>query len=128
MTACRPVLFYVLLQVLWALTIAWLAVFKIAEFENGAASYAKHFTNWSWTLQLFFYLATVPLLFSVATVRVCNVRWAGWITACLFFPLNAIVWFVPVAVFTLLLVDPEFITDLFETNHSISGFAKLVIS
>jgi len=111
---CRPAVLYLVLQVLWGLVIVSLAVAKINGFAHGTSMFLEHFTNWSWALQGFFYLATVAFVVPATPGRCCNVRCAGHVAALCFLPLNTVVWFVAIAVAVLLFTDPEFITDLFE--------------
>lgn len=108
-----PACTYFIFQLLWTLLLAIIALDKILFF--GLHAYVIHFTNWSWTFNALFYASTLAFWVPRASVTCLNVRCAGHAAAACFFPLNAIVWFVAIAVFTLLLTDPEFITDLFDT-------------
>jgi len=112
-----------------AATVAWIAVLIALALVKAAHApdvpeairlYLIHFTNWSWTLAIVFFSST--LCFGTpaprpgddpATRTCCTVREVSCVTAWCFFPLNAAVWFVAIAVFVLLLTDPAFITDIF---------------
>src|SRR5690349_17523236 len=81
-TCFRLAYFYFLLQALWVLGLTAAAIAKIAT--DGFHSYVSHFTNWSWTLQIVFYGATLIYPFwlrgGVAVIQL------------LFFLLSGVVW------------------------------------
>lgn len=121
----------------WFLVITAMAIAKLVEF--GFAEYIQHFTNWTWTLSCIFYGGTLCFSLSpytreflaspefdpkdaITTTRVvwpddrhtlCNVRCAATWIAIFLLPLIGLTFFVALAVFVLLLVDPTFVTDLF---------------
>lgn len=102
------------MQLLLALTIHYLSLAKISMY--GVPGFVKHFTNWAWQLQGWYYLLSVTVFRPPpASPTACcfNVRCAGNVAFWLFFPVNQIVWFVFAAVVLLLATDAEFITDLF---------------
>lgn len=100
---------------LWAIFLWVLAIEKMASPPPlGLESYVKHFTNWSWTFAALFYVLVLPFIIPSTTCCI-NVRTSAAVVAWCFFPLNLIVWYVAAAVFVLLVKDPEFITDLFES-------------
>jgi len=96
------------------------ALYKIAQNNemsgNGIYNYVIHWTNWSWTYIIIFFASITGFHVSPGPrSSCCNVECASLVVAWAFFPLNAIVWFVFVAVQIMLLQDSTFITDLFAT-------------
>lgn len=103
------------LQFFVFLLLASFAVGKIIEF--GFYAYIQHFTNWSWSLQIFFYFATLAVPFlQVGLLRADGAlgRFSTVIVVSLFFLLNGIVWVVVVVVSVLLGTNSPFLTDVFE--------------
>lgn len=107
-------------------TVAWvLVLIALALVKAGQASDVPkairldliHLTNWSWKLAIIFFSST--LCFGTPANRpgrpaaCCTVNEVSCVVAWCFFPLNAAVWFVAIAVFVLLLTNPAFITDIF---------------
>lgn len=89
------------------------AVGKLVEF--GFFAYIIHFTNWSWSLQAFFYLATLPAPFIlVGLLREDSAisRFVQVVLVVVFFPLNGIVFVVVVVVSVLLGTNAPFLTDI----------------
>jgi len=120
----------------WAWLLIVAALVKVVAYDM--AQFFMHFTNWAWLYSAFFFLLVLGFsrsaysektrerdarartenpvveLSSEPTARgCCHVQCAATVVAVLFFPLFAIVWFVSIAVFVLLLVNPAFITDVF---------------
>lgn len=97
------------------LLLAAFAFGKIVEF--GFFAYIQHFTNWSWSLQIFFYFSTLAAPFiSVGLIRHDSAigRFTLFIIVALFFAVNGIVWVVVVVVSVLLGTNSPFLTDIFE--------------
>lgn len=99
-------------QLGWATLMLAAAAFKIAE--SGVNSYVRHYTNWSWTLQLLFYYASAP-----APLLVALRDRSGWRDAALavvafgLLPLNGVVWVVASVVNVLLASGHSFIDSYF---------------
>lgn len=91
-------------QAFWVLLLTAAAVYKIVE--SGVASYVRHFTNWSWTLQIAFYALTLPY------PRQPN--FLAIVMLLLFVPVASIVWNVAILVFIMLADGPAFLPALFE--------------
>jgi len=103
-------------QLGWATLMLGAAVFKLAD--SGAASYVRHYTNWSWTLQLLFYYASAPAPLLVA-LRVRG-AWRDATLAVVAFgllPLNGVVWVVASVVSVLLASGHSFI-DRYFAEHA----------
>lgn len=102
-------------QLGWATLMLAAAVFKIAE--SGVNSYVRHYTNWSWTLQLLFYYASAP-----APLLVALRKHGAWrnvtlaVVAFAFLPLNGVVWVVASVVNLLLASGHSFIDEYFEQH------------
>lgn len=92
----------VLAQAVWGGLLVATAILKVLEY--GPYDFFRHFTNWSWTFQAFFY--------SLAVSVACWLPLARGVVAACYFPLHGIVWAVAIAVQVLLVVDPDFITSL----------------
>jgi len=102
-------------QLTWATLMLAAAVFKAAE--SGLGSYVRHYTNWSWTLQLLFYYASAPAPLLVA-VRDRS-RWRDAALAVVAFgvlPLNGVVWLVASVVNVLLASGHSFIDQYFDQH------------
>ena len=106
----RALIFFV--QVFWTIFLWWLAVEKWILF--GTYSYFSHLTNIGWTFEALLFTFTLPF-FVASTTPLCNVRSAAACMAACFAPIWLLAWFIAVTVYLLLVHDPEFITDLFET-------------
>jgi hypothetical protein len=106
----RSLIFFV--QLLWTIFLWWLAAEKWALF--GTYSYFSHLTNIGWTLEALLFTFTLPFFVS-STTLLCNVQSAAACMALCFAPIWLLAWFIAATVYLLLVHDPEFITDLFET-------------
>jgi len=102
-------------QLVWTLFLLGAAVAKIFEF--GAFQYTRHYTNWSWTLQMLFFAATLGAPFvqlGFAPPRSGLGQWTTTILVLAFFPLLGVVTTVALLVWVLLGTNSPFITDIFE--------------
>ena len=102
------------LQVMWATLMAAGAVLKIIEY--GMHAYVRHYTNWSWTLQILFYYGSIATPFILAGLIHPNSR-LGYATQVVlvvgFLPLNGVVWSVMGLVSVLLGTNSPFLTNVF---------------
>jgi len=107
----------VIAQLLWAFTMLVGAVLKIVD--SGVHSYLRHFTNWSWTLQLLFYFATspAPLLVVNDSTKSLGAQFVRAVVALTFVPLVGIVFVVAGVVMVLLGTRSQFLVVLFR-EHS----------
>lgn len=104
-----------IVQLSWFAVMAFTAIAKIVE--SGVLAYISHFTNWSWTLQIFFYGATAAGPFIILGL----IRPDGLVSyftqaviVLLFFPLLGIVVTVMVVISVLLATNSPFLIDIFE--------------
>lgn len=107
-------LFYFSLQLLYALTLNAITFVKLVCF--GLASIVIHYTNWSIIWQAVFLLLTLPAVVSRRSATCVNVRCAGHVVAACYLPLLQSVVFVLVAVYSMLLVDADFIARFFDKH------------
>ena len=96
-----------------ALLLLLAALGKILEF--GVHGHVSHFTNWSWSLQTFFYFTTLGAPFIQLGLIDADSP-LGVLTqtllVLLFFPLNGVVWVVVIVVQVLLGTDAAFLVEL----------------
>jgi len=109
---CRWRAFIFIVQFAWALFLWWLAIEKCVLF--GTYSYVSHLTNIGWTLESLLFTVTLSFILP-PTIALCNVNTAAACMAACFFPVWLLAWFIAATVFLLLIKDPEFITDLFDS-------------
>jgi hypothetical protein len=102
---------WTLAQFLWAMFLFSVAVWKIVE--NSLFDYISHFTNISWTLQIFFYFATAfgPLL--IAWRLRPPLRFVILVIAIMLMPLFGLVVAVVIVIFILIGTDAGTITQAF---------------
>ena len=98
-------------QLLWGLAILGVAVFKI--FENSFYDYVAHFTNISWSWQVFFYIATAPGPVLIAWRLRPPLRFVTLVIAVVLMPLFGIVIAVVIIIFILIGTDAGTITAAF---------------
>jgi hypothetical protein len=103
------------LQITWA---TWMAIAAIAKLsEYGFGEYVKHYTNWSWTLQVLFYYSTLGVPFLLGGLMDIDSA-AGDLTLLLvgiaFLPLHGIVWSVLALVSVMLATKAELFLDVLE--------------
>jgi len=114
-------------NLIWFLIITTMAVVKLVKY--GAYEYIIHFTNWAWTLACIFFGGTLSFSLSAhsreararpdfkpatdAPTTCYNVRCAALWVSLFFFPLFGLVFFIALAVFVMLLMNPAFLTGLF---------------
>jgi hypothetical protein len=107
-------LLFTILQVIWATWMAAAAMLKIIEY--GMYQYVMHYTNWSWTLQIFFYFGSLAVPFILAGLIHPESR-LGQFTQLVviigFLPLNGVLWGVMVLVNALLGTNSPFLTNVF---------------
>jgi hypothetical protein len=85
------------------------AIYKLFLF--GVWSYVKHWTNWSWTLQTYYYAAlALDLMVGKQCPRVRS--HAQWVRRWIFCPINGIVWSVAIGVEILLGSGSPFLSRL----------------
>jgi len=100
-------------QLLWGLFLLGVAVWKIAN--NTLFDYVSHFTNVSWTLQIFFYLATAFGPIWIAWRAREALRFVTFVIAAMLMPLFGIVVAVIIIIFILIGMDADTIVDAFAT-------------
>lgn len=101
-------------QSAWALLMLSFAIGKISRF--GIVSYVSHFTNWSWTFQIVFYLATALAPF--ITTGFLDPRsplgsFTRFVIVIFFWPLNGVIFTVMYAVSYLLGTGSHFLSNIF---------------
>lgn len=101
----------------WFFLISIAAILKIVE--GGFAAYFSHFTNWAWTLGIFFFgsIAAAPFI-KVGLLRPNSILgiYTLLVLALLFFPLWGIAWTVLVVVSVLLITNSPFLLEFFANN------------
>lgn len=103
-------------QLLWAFTMLAGIVLKIAD--SGVHSFVKHYTNWSWTLQMLFYFATAPapLLIAYDNNKSLLAKFVSFVVGIAFVPLVGIVFVVAGLVMILLGTRSQFLVVLFQEH------------
>lgn len=100
-------------QAVWASWMLAATVLKMAEF--GAYEFVRHYTNWSWLLQMLFYFGSIgaPLLLTdLLNVNSCAGEFTLHVLVFGFFPLNGVVWSVLVLVSVMLATKAELFADV----------------
>lgn len=106
-------LMLVVTQIAWASWMLVAAALKIGEF--GLFEFVRHYTNWSWLLQVVFYFSTTPaplMLVGLVDVNSCLGDLTLGVLALGFFPLNGVVWSVLVLVSVMLATKAELFVDV----------------
>jgi hypothetical protein len=98
----------------WALLMLSFAIGKISRF--GIVSYVSHFTNWSWTFQIVFYLATALAPFLTTGLLDPHSTLGSFTRSVIvlgFWPLNGIIFTVMYGVSYLLGTGSHFLSNIF---------------
>lgn len=107
----RPLaLLWTLAQFAWGTLLFFSAVGKV--WREDFFDYATHYTNWSWTLQFIFYMATAFGPLAIATYNVAVFRFTNWVIVVLLMPLYGIVWTVALLVSLWLALGTDEINEL----------------
>ena len=101
-------LFIMALDLIWII-ILWIGIIaKVVE--DSGADFLKHYTNWGWVFNAFYY--TLDLIFLLMATR-----WLEFTLLYIFFwQLTFQIWMIFVLVFPMLLSNPGTITDNFKQN------------
>lgn len=100
-------------QAIW-----WFLMIVAVLTKTSILSYVSHFTNWSWTLQIFFYGFTLPsacIIVGFLNPDSFLGKTTQFVIVALFFPLWGIVSTVLLVVWVLLGTDAEFLADILAT-------------
>jgi hypothetical protein len=99
-------------QALWVLLKVVAVLQKVIE--HGIVPYVRHFTNWSWTLQLIFYALTLgaaPVRFGLVSANSALGRFTRTVIVVGLFPINGIVFTVMFGVSVLLGTGSPFLSE-----------------
>jgi len=96
------------LEIIWVTTL-WLGVFAKLMSES-VKEYISHYTNWIWTFNAVYY--TIDLIMITRRTRVGEKHWLLFA----FWPFAMNVWLMALLVFSMLMSNPETITENFKEN------------